>query len=189
MVGGSSEPLALSVLNDLFFLHERGTQSGVQALALSIGNSLAPIICGFLVQSKGWRIYHWLITALCGFNFILIVFFSPETAYNRDLHTSMDVTGVDSDLHSSTASANNDSTGQEGMKGEAVMAETISNTTVPARKTFLQELKPWNKPRKDVNILAAYFRPWIVWAYPSFVWAEMTYALHVTGFALPLFPP
>ncbi|KAH8816731.1 major facilitator superfamily domain-containing protein [Xylogone sp. PMI_703] len=181
VAGGSSEPVGLSVLNDLFFLHERGAQSGIQALALSIGNSLAPIICGFLVESKGWRIYHWLITALCGFNFLLVIFLSPETAYNRNLHSSMDVAGIDADAPDSVSSMP-----QEEFKGEAVMAETISNTEMPAKRTFLQELKPWNTPRKDINLVAAYLRPWIVWAYPSFIWAEITYALHVTALIIIL---
>lgn len=168
-------------MNDLFFLHERGTQSGAQALALSLGNSVAPIICGFLVQSKGWRIYHWLIMALCVFNLILVILFSPETAYARDLHLSVDVTGVNADTQNSISSENGESVRLEEMKGEVVMAETVSNSPVPPQKTLWQELKPWNSPRKDFNLSAAYLRPWVIWAYPSFVWSELTYSLHVVG--------
>src|SRR6266536_1412264 len=90
--GGTSEPLSIATLNDLFFLHERGTPTGMQALALSIGNSSAPIVCGFLIQSQGWRWYHLLVSILAGINLLLIFFLVPETEYRRDLHQSMDST-------------------------------------------------------------------------------------------------
>ena len=87
-------PLSVSTLNDIFFLHERGTQAGVQAIWLSWGSSLAPVICGFLIQDKGWRWYHWLVSIMAGVDMILIFFFVPETQYPRDLHKSIDAAGV-----------------------------------------------------------------------------------------------
>lgn len=77
-LGGVSGPLSLASLNDLFFLHERGTQSGIQALSLSIGNAVAPVVSGFLIESKGWRWYHWLVVILAGVKWLLIFFSLPR---------------------------------------------------------------------------------------------------------------
>src|SRR5258707_14349075 len=123
-----SEPLSLASLNDLFFLHERGTQNGIQALSLSIGNAVAPIVSGFLIQSKGWRWYHWLVVILAGVNWLLIFFLYPETAYARDLHKSMDAAAV------SRADVEDNSVKQEAeSKAEVVTVETSSPVTSERR--------------------------------------------------------
>jgi MFS family permease len=170
-----SEPLSLASLNDLFFLHERGHQNGLQALSLSIGNAVAPIISGFLIESKGWRWYHWLVVILAAVNWLLIFFLYPETAYPRDLHKSLDAAAVapQQDLEHNPAEQQIES------KAEIVTVETSSPETAP-QTTFLQGLKPWSGVRKENNLLAAYLRPWVVWAYPTFVWGSLAFALHVT---------
>lgn len=174
-----SEPLSLASLNDLFFLHERGTQNGIQALSLSIGNAVAPIVSGFLIESKGWRWYHWLVVILAGVNWLLIFFLYPETAYSRDLHKSLDAAAVldhgngDADAEQSGANTQTES------KAEVVTVENCDPTPV-AGKPFLQGLVPWSGVWKENNLLAAYMRPWVVWAYLSFVWGAVAFALHVS---------
>ncbi|KAJ9604691.1 hypothetical protein H2200_010805 [Cladophialophora chaetospira] len=172
--GGMSEPLSLASLNDLFFLHERGTQNGIQALSLSIGNAVAPIVSGFLIESRGWRWYHWLVVILAGVNWLLIFFLYPETAYARDLHRSMDAAAVTrTDVEDKAPKQEGDS------KAEFVTVET-SNPATSKRKTFIEGLKPWSGVWEENNLLAAYIRPWVVWVYPSFVWGALAFALHVS---------
>jgi hypothetical protein len=65
-------------------------------MALSFGNLIAPIVCGFLIQSEGWRWYEWVVSILAGANLLLIFFLAPETDYKRDLHKSIDSTGANS---------------------------------------------------------------------------------------------
>jgi len=177
--GGVSEPLSIATLNDLFFLHERGTWAGAQALSLSIGNSLAPIVSGFLIQARGWRSYHWLVSGLCGLNWLLIAFLYPETAYVRDLHNSMDATGVNSESDEPETS-----TFDFGdQKSTAVERETNASSPVDRipKKTYFEELKPWSTPRKDVSLWGAYLRPWAIFRLPTFTWVILAYSLHVTA--------
>ncbi|KAH8816701.1 major facilitator superfamily domain-containing protein [Xylogone sp. PMI_703] len=179
---GTSEPLSVSSLNDLFFLHERGTQAGVQSIWLCWGSSFAPVICGFLIQSKGWRWYHWLVSILAGFNLILIVLFVPETQYRRDLHKSLDVAFADSQ---SVGTDFDKSTGKvlEQIEDKTVVdrSRTLETTTQTAeKKTLLQQMKPWSPINRDVSLLASFIRPWSLWAYPSMVWGVMAFSIHVS---------
>ena len=172
-----SEPLSLASLNDLFFLHERGTQNGIQALSLSIGNAVAPIVSGFLIESRGWRWYHWLVVILAGVNWLLIFALYPETAYSRDLHQSIDATAVARPNGVEDAPPPKEE--EVEAKSEVLTVETAGPATV-AEKSFVQGLKPWSGVWRENSLLAAYLRPWAVWAYPSFVWGAVAFALHVS---------
>lgn len=52
--GSSTEALGAAMVNDLYFLHERGAKMGIYMNAISGGNTIGPLICGFVVQSLGW---------------------------------------------------------------------------------------------------------------------------------------
>jgi MFS family permease len=45
---------------------------------------LGPLICGFIVTNLSWRWHKWIAVILTAVNFIAIIFFVPETRYNRD---------------------------------------------------------------------------------------------------------
>ena len=53
--GSSTEALGASMVNDLYFLHERGTFLGLYMNAIAGGNTLGPLICGFVVTGLSWR--------------------------------------------------------------------------------------------------------------------------------------
>lgn len=52
--GSTTEALGAAMVNDLYFLHERGAMMGIYMNAISGGNTIGPLICGFVVQSLGW---------------------------------------------------------------------------------------------------------------------------------------
>jgi MFS family permease len=64
----------MDTLKDLFFLHERGFQSGILGMVFILFSTLAPLICGYLVAAKGWPWYHWLVSIFAGVNMLLIFF-------------------------------------------------------------------------------------------------------------------
>lgn len=53
--GSSTEALGAAMVNDLYFLHERGTMLGIYMNAIAGGNTLGPLICGFVVTGLSWR--------------------------------------------------------------------------------------------------------------------------------------
>lgn len=59
--GSSTEALGASIVNDLYFLHERGNMLGIYMNAIAGGNTVGPLICGFVVTSLSWR---WCVPIL-----------------------------------------------------------------------------------------------------------------------------
>jgi MFS family permease len=181
---GISEPISVSTVNDLFFLHERGTQNGVQSIFLSMGASISPVITGFLIQSKGWRWYHWLLSILAGFDLLWIFFCTSETRYHRDFHQALDVAGA----HENTDQPGGDDnhvtkvelSHEEGNKSKDNTDREAIAPIVPKKRTYLQELKPWSPLVKDANELAAFLRAWATWSYLSVVWVVLSWSLHVS---------
>ena len=56
--GSSTEALGAAIVNDLYFLHERGSMLGIYMNAIAGGNTVGPLICGFVVTSLSWRWYE-----------------------------------------------------------------------------------------------------------------------------------
>ncbi|KIW12694.1 hypothetical protein PV08_09972 [Exophiala spinifera] len=180
---GTSEPLSVGTLHDIFFLHERGTQAGVQSIWLSLGSSLAPPICGFLIQDKGWRWYHWLVSILAGADLILLFFVVPETQYNRDMQSSLGAVGAEKENNGRSIDTPPETVDPKIMSGpEVEMLEAQSSTIsrVKPKKTYKEELKPWSPVNKEVNLVGSFLRPWATWCYPSVVWSVLSFSIHVT---------
>jgi MFS family permease len=172
--------MSVATINDLFFLHERGQQSGVQGIWLTFGSSFAPVICGYLIQSAGWRWYHWLVTILAGINVVLIFFFFPETQYTRDLHKSMDITHAQN--HSDLVEPKLSESKALGVEIEELyLHKTKTNRPgrVYVKKSFLQDIKPWSGVDSNVSVIGSLVRPWACWLYPSMVWAVLAFSIHV----------
>lgn len=140
----------------------------------TFGSSMAPVICGYLIQAAGWRWYYWLVTILAGIDVVLIFLFFPETGYRRNLHTSMDITHAIDD-----ASFQSDEAEQEKIEKLRTVSTGNSTSAYPKKMTLMQELKPWSPVDPDVNIVGAFIRPWAVWAFPSMIWGVLAFSLNV----------
>lgn len=68
---------------DVFFAHERGTYMGVYAFVLAGSNFFAPIICGFINDSMGYRWVFYFPAIFCSASFVFLFFFMEETNYDR----------------------------------------------------------------------------------------------------------
>lgn len=53
--GSSTEALGAAMVNDLYFLHERGHYMSIYMNAISGGNTIGPLICGFIITGTSWR--------------------------------------------------------------------------------------------------------------------------------------
>ena len=189
---GCSEPISVSAINDLFFLHERGTINGVQGIWLALGAALAPVISGFLIAAKGWRWYQWLAAILGGFDLLLLFFLYPETQYRRDLHRAMDITGVaEEDEGSEPVVVNGPE--KQGDLSNVSHQEEIFFSNCPKRDmsdikkpSYWQGLRPWSPIQHDISVLGSYARPWLTLSYPIVVWAIFPFTICVTWYATPV---
>lgn len=74
--------VGLMIIDDLYFEHERGQKIGIWTLAIDIGLVFAPLPGGFVaLVSVDWP--AWLTTILFGVTFSAMLFFLPETSFDR----------------------------------------------------------------------------------------------------------
>jgi hypothetical protein len=128
----STEALGASIVNDLYFLHERANLMGVYMNFISGGNTIGPLICGFIASTVGWRWHKWLAFILTAINFLAVVFLCPETRYDRS--------HLDSLPPSMTASSS--SIGKVSDEEEA----TPVQKTTSSNEQDLQELRTATQP-------------------------------------------
>ncbi|KAK3937835.1 major facilitator superfamily domain, general substrate transporter [Diplogelasinospora grovesii] len=80
---GAAMALGAATVNDLFFLHERGTKMGIWTVFLTNGAHVAPVIGGYLAQAAGVRWCYHLPAIVNSVTFVFMVFALPETLFSR----------------------------------------------------------------------------------------------------------
>jgi len=139
---------------------------GLYGLSVVGGNAIGPLISGFLVQSKGvaWR-YHfsiqmvdipsfWLLTILCGANWVFMIFFMPETKYTASRST-IETIQADYSNHEKT-------------EGESETTETV---LVPKR-TFWENMAIFPQVQWELSWVKLFCRPFVLLAFPTVLWVR-----------------
>ncbi|KAL4896853.1 major facilitator superfamily domain-containing protein [Aspergillus ambiguus] len=70
-----------AVVAETFFKQERGRYMGVWTLMVTLGVPVGPLIFGFVANRAGYHWIFWLLAIINGGQFILYLFFGPETRY------------------------------------------------------------------------------------------------------------
>ncbi|KAF2109260.1 major facilitator superfamily domain-containing protein [Lophiotrema nucula] len=170
--GSSTEALGAAIVNDLYFLHERGAKMGIYMNAISGGNTLGPLICGFVVQSLGWRWHKWMAVIFTGVNFIAVLLFVPETRYDRDLSQAQFNNG-------SASESQEDVDIEKTLSGEVKeVIQRSSDDHIPQlpKKTFLQDFQLLSGTPKT-NLMKMFVRPWPMIVYPAVIYSFLCYSI------------
>lgn len=171
----STEALGASIVNDLYFLHERANLMGVYMNFISGGNTIGPLICGFIASTVGWRWHKWLAFILTMINFLAVVLFCPETRYDRSYLESLP----------SSSNASSSSIRKVSDEEGAPMDKTTSakEKEMPGQhaaqvqpKTYAQQLSLWTGVPKDTSLLKLFLRPFPFIAYPAVAFSFLGYA-------------
>ncbi|KAI2463288.1 major facilitator superfamily domain-containing protein [Annulohypoxylon bovei var. microspora] len=80
---GAGMALGAATVNDMFFLHERGTKMGIWTVFLTNGAHVGPIIGGYLAQKAGVRWCYYLPAIVNSVAFVVMFFALPETLFSR----------------------------------------------------------------------------------------------------------
>ncbi|KAJ5547410.1 hypothetical protein N7494_004995 [Penicillium frequentans] len=72
------------VVTETFFRHERARYMGIWTVMVTLGVPIGPFIFGFVAQRVGYRWIYWILAITNGIQFILYLFFGPETRYIGD---------------------------------------------------------------------------------------------------------
>lgn len=170
--GSSTEALGASIVNDLYFLHERGAKMGVYMNSITGGNTIGPLFCGIIITGLSWRWHKWIAAILTAVNFFTVLFFVPETRYSRDesqnITDSIASTTEDTDVGPRTKTA-----GACEMTKD-LPAEGVAQIT---KKTWRQEMSLWSGTAPNTNLFKMFIRPFPMFVYPSVIFAFLGYAV------------
>ncbi|KAG4416208.1 hypothetical protein IFR04_010665 [Cadophora malorum] len=146
------ESLLLVVIGDLFFVHERGIYMSIVSFLLAAISNLASVVTGPITTNLGWKYLFHIFIAISAFHTILQTLFVPETTYVRAKKYEIDelATGY-----------------EEADLEKAPRTQELENTVtrqsvVPAKKTFLQNMKLFDGTYSDENFLQLVIAPFAV---------------------------
>ncbi|EJT99330.1 MFS transporter [Dacryopinax primogenitus] len=177
---GVCEALPVQLVNDIFFLHERGKRIGYYTICLCLG-STGPLYAGYMLTGGfSWRLYFYVEIAFAGALFILAFLFVEETAYKR-------VSSNPGTFHPSTTVQPAGPSGSTGSFNEPSAekiipsAEQIEYATpnIPERKSFLQTLKPWSSIDHEAPFFMTMLRPFTYYLVPAVLWVVTTYGIYI----------
>ncbi|KIW85606.1 hypothetical protein AYO21_05792 [Fonsecaea monophora] len=160
---GVCEALPVQLVNDIFFLHERGQRLGYYTVCLCLG-ATGPLYAGYMLAGGySWRLFFYVEFAFACALFILAFFFVEETWYKREemkrilgaaVEASPIEKGVGADLHEVSSPA-------------------------PDRKSFVSTLKLWGVYDRDVSFFMTAARSFTYFAVPSVFWVVSTYGIYI----------
>ncbi|CZT07079.1 uncharacterized protein RAG0_12664 [Rhynchosporium agropyri] len=162
---GVCEALPVQLVNDIFFLHERGKRIGYYTVCLCLG-ATGPLYAGYMLAGGySWRLYFYVEAAFAGALFILAFIFVEETMYKRFLPTS---------LIPSLNNANEN----EFKEGNLTHTETAT-FHLPLRKSFLSTLKPWSGIDHEAEFFMTMIRPFTLFFVPAVFWVITSYGIYI----------
>ncbi|KAF3924661.1 hypothetical protein AA313_de0204651 [Arthrobotrys entomopaga] len=133
-------------------------------LSLYGGAFFSPVIAGAISQSLGWRWTFYLAAIFSGCMLPIIFFFCPETAYRRASHLNLDISSTD-DFHGDSEKQPRTSSSD----GEASGPEK----PIPAKKTYLQSLMPFDGRKTDDSLWLLALRPLPLFLQPAIAWGAL----------------
>jgi len=159
---GVCEALPVQLVNDIFFLHERGTKIGYYTVCLCLG-ATGPLYAGYMLNAGlGWRLFFYVEAAFAGALFIASFLFVEESMYKRALSTAT----------TPPLQADVDGKGQYS-------SQELELTQIPTRKSYAETLKPWTKTDKEANFFKTMFMPFTYFFVPAVFWVITSFGLYI----------
>jgi hypothetical protein len=151
------------LVNDIFFLHERGQRLGYYTVCLCLG-ATGPLYAGYMLAGGySWRLFFYVEFAFACALFILAFFFVEETYYRRDEMKARLGAAV--------------SAGPAEKIVDSDMREVAP--AIPPRKTFVETLKPWGVYDRETPFLMTALRSFSYFLVPSVFWVVSTYGIYI----------
>lgn len=167
---GVCEALPVQLVNDIFFLHERGQRIGYYTVCLCLG-AIGPLPAGYMLAGGySWRLFFYVEIAFAGALFLLAFVFVEESHYKRE------------PIMSSTTSIEETGEKETGIQQKETR-QTEQSHYIPPRKSFLSTLKPWSSIDHEAEFFMTMLRPFTYFFVPAVFWVITSYG----NSPLPLF--
>ncbi|KAI2772111.1 putative MFS transporter [Daldinia loculata] len=165
------EALPVQLVNDIFFLHERGKRIGYYTVCLCLG-TFASLPAGYMLSGgHGWRLFFYVEFAFAIALLILAFFFVEETSYNRQAHAAP-----------STPPNELEKEGVHEVEKGTQQADLI----VPSRKSFLETLSLRGRVDSNVPFFTTMIRSFTYFLVPQSLWVVTTFGINIGLSALSL---
>ncbi|KAI0031049.1 MFS general substrate transporter [Vararia minispora EC-137] len=145
------QSLVASTIEQIYFIHERGTRSVIWSFSIMAGITLGPFIYGYVVQNLTWQLGFWFVSIPLGICTLLVFFFVPETTYSRQA-----VTTGPADVEKDRSSPIMEKAGIE----EAERVSSVESGSALAKApNYLSQLKIWHGTFSDEPLWRLVLRP------------------------------
>lgn len=164
------EALPVQLVNDIFFLHERGERIGYYTVCLCLG-TFASLPAGYILAGGyGWRLFFYIEFAFGAALLVLAFLFVEETSYDRKAAMSTPAPASESEKAS-------DETKNEGL------AE-LRDASIPPRKSFVKTLSLWGRVDHDVPFFTMMARSFTYFLVPQALWVVSSFGINIGLLAL-----
>ncbi|KAI6083400.1 putative MFS transporter [Hypoxylon rubiginosum] len=171
---GSSvcEALPVQLVNDIFFLHERGERIGYYTVCLCLG-TFASLPAGYMLSGGySWRLFFYVEFAFAMALFILAFVFVEETSYDRLAAAAL-----------STAPSEAE---KVGVPEQLEQGGQPAGSAAPARKSFVQTLSPWGRVDPNAPFFSTIAHSFTYFLVPQSLWVITTFGINIGLSALAL---
>ena len=159
------------MIGDLFFVHQRGGFMTMIQFIVAAASNFSAIIVGPIATNLGWRYLFHLLIPFAALEVVLLFFFVPETAYNRDRRYEIDELSQDN-LQDLAAAEKRHNIMAENGDEEIVKVETTTSSAPELRpkRTFVQELAIFTGTYTSDNLLQLTLAPFAVCTNLAVLW-------------------
>ncbi|KAI1496238.1 putative MFS transporter [Biscogniauxia marginata] len=161
---GVCEALPVQLVNDIFFLHERGKRIGYYTFSMCMG-ALSPLPAAYMLPTRySWRLFFYVILIFAGVLLILAFLFVEESSYDRKPYAAQDSSSERSD--------------ENATKLKPPVTTTVQQARgMPARKTFLDTLQPWSRIDHTVPFFTLIWRSFTYFLVPQVLWVITSFGI------------
>ncbi|CBF83516.1 uncharacterized protein ANIA_03041 [Aspergillus nidulans FGSC A4] len=174
---GVCESLPVQLVNDIFFLHERGKRIGYYTICLCLG-STGPLYAGYMLAGGySWRLFFYVLAAFAGALLVAAFFLVEESRFHRPEIPQASMT--ESDPQSNQASTEVMAEEEKGT-GHATELEAVPSPSIPKRrKSFMETLKPYAPIDHDIEFFATILRSFAYFLVPAVFWVITSYGIYI----------
>jgi len=179
---GVCEALPVQLVNDIFFLHERGKKLGWYTVALCLG-ATGPMFSGFMLAAGySWNLFFYVEFAFAGALLILAFFVVEETRFVRK-----DISPPETPPNGTTDPATLPADKEQNISER----EDTLSASIPPRKPLVERLRPWSSIDHESDFFLMMIRSFTYLLVPSTFWVITTYGIYIglCGFAFSFIFP
>ncbi|KAL4796894.1 major facilitator superfamily domain-containing protein [Aspergillus venezuelensis] len=175
---GVCESLPVQLVNDTFYLHERGKRIGYYTVCLCLG-STGPLYAGYMLGGGySWRLFFYVVAAFAGALLVAAFFFVEESRFHRAETATVSAVASEGEVE-------DEGPEREKEAGQATQVEDASSSPGSGahrprqRKTFLETLIPWAPIDHNAEFFATIIRSFAYFLVPAVLWVITSFGIYI----------